>query len=206
MHETLFAQAALPAPARVLGLTLRPYSLGHELWLIREQNVFAVHHREKVSQLQILRHLPAAVLICSQTFDELQAVNTDLLFGLKAWIWRRRVKRMDVKGEVRGFMRYLQEGCLDFPGETPTKTRQSRESGAPYLLRLHDFLMRHLGKSETEAWDYPLGLAQMRYAAFCEQEGCWEIQSEYDLEYAKARDEWMAQNPGSTLKEVTDAV
>src|SRR5437660_1560903 len=83
MHEAALSRAALPAPTTVLGLRLRPFSLGHLLWLTRECVIES-----------LANDLPAAVLICSQTWKELRANSCnsclpDPLLSLKMWLWRR---------------------------------------------------------------------------------------------------------------------
>ncbi len=57
MHSPLLAQAALPAPTVVCGMLLRPFSLGHELLLIRENLQSAICRQQ-------LDSLCGAVLIC----------------------------------------------------------------------------------------------------------------------------------------------
>src|SRR5688572_32977901 len=100
MHELFLARAALPAPTVCLGMLLRPYSLAHELWLIREHNALVgvqpsgcpdTLKRELQRELQ--QALPAAVLICSQTWAQLRTMRGDHLLGLKLWIWNRRTKQ-----------------------------------------------------------------------------------------------------------------
>src|SRR2546426_11127910 len=97
MHEALLSRAALPAPAIVLGLRLRPFSLGHYLWLEREQ----------ISDLQIsnlksaIESLPAAVLICSQSWTQLTRVpGFDPLLSLKMWLWGRAIRKASKVGRV----------------------------------------------------------------------------------------------------------
>src|ERR1039458_4287756 len=93
MHEAALAQAALPAPTSILGLPLQAYSLGHELFLIREGNPLAAANRETKANLDE-RDLVQAVLICCHSFEECRRLHTDWLMGLKLWLWRRRLKRM----------------------------------------------------------------------------------------------------------------
>src|SRR2546421_10443514 len=97
MHESALARAALPAPTICLGMRLRPYSLGHELWLIRES-------------CQVLcgsvQGLPAAVLICSQDWDALGkgARRYDPSLGFRLWLWKRAIRRLDLKRELDIFI------------------------------------------------------------------------------------------------------
>lgn len=172
MHEATFAQAALPAPTICLGLPLRPYSLGHELYLIRE-----------FDGEPSLDDLPAAVLICCQTWAELH--RPDWLLRLKLAIWRRRIARMDLEIEFAVFELYRLCGSRHLPVSKilrPGRVIQ-REPGAPYLLQLHQLLVTRFRKSECEAWDYPYGLAKMQWQAWWESEGGMEIKNEAEAKH-----------------------
>jgi hypothetical protein len=178
MHEAAFASAALPAPAQSLGLLLRPYSIGHETFLLRENNPVLTGgnvSRDKLAE---------AVLICSQTFAECQAMSGDRWINLKLRLWRRRVRKLDTISELAAFHAYRNAGSQEFKCNEPSNTGgKIRYYGAPFLLRLHQFLIVHLRKSEAEAWDYPLGLAKMHWAAFWEGEGAIEVYNEHDAAF-----------------------
>jgi hypothetical protein len=157
-------------------MLLRPYSLGHELWLIRENN-------------SVLRGtffgLPAAVLICCQTWTQLQKMRSDHLLALKLWIWKRRTQKLAIEIELAKFLAYRSEGILEFPiSETvkPGGRTRGRLAGAPFILRLQTWLMLTYRLSEAEAWDYPVGLAKMRWESHWEQEGALEIYNAEDGE------------------------
>ena len=178
MHEAALARAALPAPTVCLGMLLRSYSLGHELWLIRESN-------------SVLRGthdgLPAAVLICCQSWNQLQTMRSDPLLGLKlkVWGWRTRRARLNIETELAKFNAYREEGLLEFPiSQVPRSDRgpAPRLPGTPFILRLQQWLMVHLRLSEDEAWDYRVGLAKMRWAAHWEQEGGLNVYNAYEAE------------------------
>lgn len=205
MHDAAYSQAALPAPARVLGLNLRPYSLGHELWLIREQNPLAVQSGETVAS-KLVAALPAAVLFCSQTFEQISAMNRDRFISLKLWLWNLRLRRHDGLSELASFLEYRTRGSLAFPDEPADGRQSSRPLGAPFLLSLYNYL-RAAGDTDSGAWNHPYGLAQMRYAAWLETEGHLKIKNAFDIEHDRAFEEWEKANPGSSLKmeETNDA-
>lgn len=150
-------------------MLLHPYSLGHELWLIRESN----------SVLRgTLEGLPAAVLICCQTWEQLHSMRGDHLLSLKLWLWKRRTRKLDPSAELKKFLAYRDEGLLEFQISQMTRPDRGpspRLPGAPFVLRLQQWLMTHLRKTEAKAWDYPAGLAKMRWAAHWEQEGGLDI-------------------------------
>lgn len=198
MHEAAFAKAALPAPARVLGLNLRPFSLAHELWLIREQNPLSIHHSGDLTIETLKAALPEAVLICAQRHEEIRAMSRDLFIGLKLWLWRRRLRDLDGDAELAAFLEYRTLGTLNFPDE-PADGEPGRELGAPLLLTLHAHVMS-LGHSESLAWDYPYGLAQMRFAAAAEMQNRLKIKNRFEAAHDQAFAEWEKQHPGNTLK------
>jgi hypothetical protein len=168
MHEAALARAAQPATAIVLGTRLRPYSLGHEL-LLSTRDL----HLSKYEDLE------TAVLICCHSWREYSA--PDFWAGLKArlwkwrtWQWRVPIMRERLEEEARKLIEYREQGSLEFPlSELAAggNSTGSRWPGAPFLLRMHQFLMSHVGKTEADAWDYPFGLAKMRWFAFWESEG-----------------------------------
>jgi hypothetical protein len=197
MHEAAYSQAALPAPARVLGLNLKPFSLGHELFLIREQNPLSVAlGNNNVGAL--VAALPAAALFCSQSFEEIHAMNSDRWIGLKMKLWNRRLKRFNFGKELAIFLEYRSRGTMQFPSEAPTNEK-GRPFGAPLLLSLHQFIRRGT-RTDAEAWNYPYGLAMMHYGAWLESEGRLKIKNAYEAEHDRAFEEWEKANPGSTLE------
>jgi len=187
MHEAALARAAQPATVVVLGTRLRPYSLGHELLL-----------NARDLDLSCFEDLETAVLICCHSWQEYSA--PDFWAGLKARLWKWRTShwrlstaRQQVRSEGKKFIAYRQEGSSEFPlsdlimpGRNCTG---SRWPGAPFILRLHRFLMERVGKTEEQSWDYLFGLAKMHWAAFYEAEGSLNIYNSHDAEFDRYYDE-----------------
>src|SRR5947207_11564756 len=116
MHEPLYARAARPAPAIVLGLLLRPFSIGHQTILIREGNPLAEGFDATGPQLS------EAALICSQTWAESLRMPFDPLITLKLWLWRRRSGKLfkTLSAELTSFLEYRDFGSLELPiSDTP---------------------------------------------------------------------------------------
>lgn len=215
MHDAVLAQAALPAPAVVLGMLLRPYSLGHELWLVREESPFLFGN---AGDPRLKTALPAAVLICSQSWNELSVMRRDWLLSLKLWVWRRRINRISyansrefsprkknrrelasirvkpyLEAELAKFIAYREAGLQEFPLSDIARSDRGpspRQPGAPFILSLQQWLMLKFRLSEAEAWDYPAGLAKMRWAAYWESEGGLDIYNAHEAEF----DEFVARN------------
>ncbi len=187
MHEQSLSQAALPAPTRILGLLMRPYSLGHELHLLREQNPILSGGSDNVTRSDLAQ----AVLICSQTFEECRQMSFDWLLWLKLYSWRRRVRKYPTGTHVQAFHEYRRDGSRQLPASsTPRADRPpGRAAGAPFLLRLYQFIVIQLREPIDRAWDYPLGLAQMQFATYWEEQGGFDVMNEHDVIHdAKVRE------------------
>jgi len=179
MHERLLSEAAWPSPKVVMGMLLRPYSLGHELRLTALNNPLADVDSGTAE------NIAEAVLICSQSWREAEKMPFDSLLGLKLWLWRWRAHKLDFRAEIKKFVEYRKAGTVEFPiSDVPEASRSpSRIPGCPFLLRLHQWLMLHLRLSEAEAWDYPYGLAKCRWACYWEQEAGLKIYNAHDEEF-----------------------
>ena len=191
MHEAALSRAALPEPAVVLQMLLRPLSLGH-IVAFNRHGVFESIAAGAINPTQ----LTVAVLVCCQSWDQLQLARPDYLESFKLWIWKVRVKRAakrfskSVAGttyyehEAEKFARYLRAGAEEFPiSDTPRPGgggSSSRSPGCPFLLRLHQWLVSFLGLSESQAWDYPFGLAKMRWSCHWEAQGGLDVENEAD--------------------------
>ncbi len=187
MHDAAFAVAALPSPARVLGLSLRPYSIGHELWLLREDSPFAKEDRVSTgpdSRSDLIR----AVWTCSLTWKEIRGGRADWLKPLKLAIWTARLTRMDFDQAETAFRDYLLLGSDLAPTDRDPKDT-SRPLGGPHLARLILFLIRELRKTEEEAFDYPMALANWHYATWLEKEGAVRVLNEDEVGFLK----WVAE-------------
>jgi hypothetical protein len=180
MHEAAFCRAALPAPTQVLGLTLLPYSLGHELYLQREGLADGSWATGDGGRLRL------AVLICCESFAGAGRLKQDRLLKLKMRLWEWRARKADLGRERMVFEAYRENGSEEFPPSDLPRIRSgpaARPPGSPFLLRLHQFLVTTLHKSEAEAWDYPLGLAKMQWASYWEEQGGLDIYNASDAEH-----------------------
>ena len=183
MHEAAFARAALPAPCQVLGMTLKAFSIGHELRLGKSEGRNPKTETRNPKEAERLA-LIGAVLICCESWAEAQ--RGDWLAGLKMWIWGKRLRGIDWQIEAWKFAAYREEGALEFPLSSiprPSSGPLPRPPGSPFLLRLQQFLVVRLGLSQVEAWDYPLGLAKMQWASYWEEEGGLQIYNWQDCEH-----------------------
>lgn len=190
MHEAALARAACCEPPVVMGMLLRPLSIGHVL------RFHAAGIIDDIGYAGIKpENLTAAVLICCQSWSQSSAMRQDWLLGFKLWLWRRRVAALSkaalkatpgrpyIVQEADKFNAYLRDGSAELPiSDTPRAGKQesTRSMGSPYLLRLQQWVMTTLGLDEAAAWDYPFGLAKMRWAVYFEEKGALDIYNEAD--------------------------
>jgi hypothetical protein len=186
-----YLQAAHPERVTILGLTLRPFALGHVELLLRLDSPF-------VRGGDIAREdLVLAVLICAHTFEDATALldSEDLASVIAEWerltnprsLWSRLFARarvappFDLDEKINLFEQYLTRGSLspdlhELPGN-------SREPGAPFVERVRLVLMSRLGFTYSAAMNYPWGLALHDYFAFWELEGAVRLFSAQDAEH-----------------------
>ena len=183
MHKPLLRRAANPAPYRILGLVMRPFSLGHAMLISGDESI----------KTSMPVALASAAWICSNTWAKNRGTRTDRLASLKMSIWKWRCRKADFPKELAAFQRYVKAGSLEFPISDiywPGRFEGSRNSGAPLIIRIHDFLCEHFNYTDEEAWDHPFGYAKMRWATHREAEGCLDIQTQGESEFdRKVREE-----------------
>ncbi len=202
MYEDILSQAVLPAPVQVLGLALKPYSLGHELWLIRQDNPLAIlfGNSKPIPAASLLE----AALICEHTFDENREMNSSLWETFKIPHWAKRAaKKFNAFSELEKFQKYRDECLVEFPCQSPAKSSDSAPSrylGAPFLIRVHSFLVSQFHLTSSQAWDEPFGFAKMRYAAWMEDNRRMEIKNESDLAVDAEREKWMKEHPDDGIE------
>ena len=176
-------------------MRLRPYSLGHELWLIREQNPLALEVGGDVTAKALLE----AALICSQSHAECERMSRDWFLPLKLKLWTRRIQkgRFNYFDELESFRIHQASCSVSFKCSRPSRPTPSRAMGTPFVLRLNQFLIEILRLTEAQAWDYPFGLAQMRFQAHHEEQGALEVENPHDASF----DEYCRQQDALAAKE-----
>jgi hypothetical protein len=181
--ESAFLDAAFPAPVRLLGQDLEPYSLIHEMLLRQHGNVFLEPSSGDWGSERIISHLFMGAFICCHRYPELLTMlrRPDLPEISREWReeFKSKSKKKhfeEVVERVRLFRRYVNEGqaCPEF---SPIKRRGARPNrgGSPWLLRLFKTLTGHLNFSPTEAYNCPYGYAQWLYLGHWEGEGTVRI-------------------------------
>ena len=192
--------AESPKLVSVLKLPLLPLSIGHLELLEKSGNPFL--DPDCPAHIFILPQLMEAALICSQTVGDAQRMDYDILLGLKIKIWGWRIRKCDTVKEAQIFKEYIKEGTRD----PITAPGSGRTPGAPWYLRLKQFLRLRSGLSASQAVNYPYAKASWEYCAYFESEGQAQIRNSQELASAEsiAANEsdvkkFMEANPGKVI-------
>ena len=191
MHELTFADAAIPAPAVVLGLPLAPYSLRHELLLLRHRSPFLCLSLEEFNTQ------PRPQQVFAITFAaQLCAARAP------GWFWRFR--RHDYTLAVAEFRNYLAEGRKLLPALSSAdehdkeayeianngeKMTAGRPLGSPLLAQLLHFCIAEMRLTYEEALDSPFAHVGNLYFANLESKGSLYVENHAE---AAARAEMVA--------------
>lgn len=152
MSDPSFFRPLLPDKFRILGLELKPLSLGHVHLLEAIESPFLFGGQ------QDLEDLVAGVFICSRGWkSNLWHLKHRRLHALYEWVWQKAVGNFDVWDKKILFSEYLAE-AYERPiyrinvGENDP---QPADSGAPLSATIRVALMADLGFAESELWDRP---------------------------------------------------
>lgn len=164
------------------------YSVGHDLLLLNKRNPFVLLNDAGFNQLPIVEQCAAVIqgaLICCQNWEHNQTAHKWL--GL--WRWKNR--NPDYPQAIANFRAYRNAGCASVPTES-VEGNQSRSLGSPFHAALIQFLIQKMGATESQAFDYPMGMAKVHYYTHAESEGCIRIPNADEIgfdEYCRVEDE-----------------
>ena len=201
MDSAGFYRAAIPEPWVIMGLRLRPFSLGHLILLHRVDSAFVRGGTPDFEDLAL------SVYLCAHTYEDgLDALSDPRVPGFMArWAkrltaptWRHRLpkwmpfakapKPLDMDGHCDNFRQYLSDAFAQptFSFD-PNKTRSI---SAPGPAVLHSTLLFGTGLSESEILNRPYALSVYDWLTRKNMEGHIEFidQEEIDksMEVAKA--------------------
>lgn len=165
-----FYCASIPEPTTLLGLRLRPLSLGHLVILHRLKSAFVTPGEE------FTRHdLALSVLVCSLDYKSGCDLfnSTELPEFFKRWhdkltgdgwlarLGLRKLKPIDYAAKSAAFAKYLADGSTG-PGYTYNES-EFAEIYCPSAQIVKVALMRDMGFREAEIMDRPWALCLWDY-------------------------------------------
>lgn len=176
-----FYQAAIPDAWEILGVKLRPFSLGHVILLHRIDSPFV---SRTLSDHPTFDDLALSVLICSESYEKaVECLDyphlprvlrswADRLTGMDRWTVRmglRKARIIDFLQPAIEFSNYIREHSkipdYDF------NPADFSEMHCPEVQMVKVTLMREMGFSESELLDRSWGLCLWDYVVLRAQDG-----------------------------------
>ena len=173
-----FYQAAVPDGWQILGVRLRPLSLGHLILLHRHESAFVLGGIPEPEDLVL------SVLVCARTYE-------DALELVESGQHNQESKKLDKALQACGslgdryqwFANYLEEG-LSGP-KLWIKSDGAQKFGAPSEQVVKVALMSKMGLSESQVLNRPFSLCLWDMATLAELNGTLRIYSQRDAELAQ---------------------
>lgn len=158
----------MPDPFVVLGLELKPLSLGHLLYLDRFDLLPATQPDQ----------IATAVMLCSRPVDDIPATLADpwLAWKMRVWLWRvSPFSEIDWAAKMLAFSDYLdahtEEGPSTISLNDSAGSNSLADSGTPWLQHLKVTLQKALNYSHADVLALPYPQALWDYYAHHEIEG-----------------------------------
>lgn len=198
--DRAFLRALHPRPCRILGIELRPFSLGHSLLLNDINSPFVAESPAPTT----VHDLYIALSICALKYETAKALADEAdawrklcdewiaenikrnCGGTWARIWKiargRPLPEWDISKDVHAFFKYLADGNArpDYKAE-PGNDMAFLYS--PWQLRMIVKLRREFGMSREEIMDMPLAEAWWMYLGSVEADGSIQICTEEEQEF-----------------------
>jgi hypothetical protein len=197
-----FYVATVPEPRHVLGLRLRPLSIGHIILLHRIESAYVC---PEANQADAWTELAMAVAICSQTYSEALRTLEDQAGTAKAmavWAarltrntWRdrvlgRKVQPIDITAQSQAFEAYIREHS-----KVPHYSYDAndvREVACPHVQMVKASLQRAFGFSDEVMMDRSWAVSLWDYVTLKALDGHIQMTDRSAIEEAQAVAEALA--------------
>ena len=185
---------------------MHDFSIGHRLILLRQRNPLLWASEADFNSLpfeQQIMWLISAATVCSLPINPGFWTKLKHSFDVRCNRWiRRKFNQADWALEIANFRNYLaasqiitryedrREGFPFMPTVSGTDS-ESRSLGGPYDATLIQFLVKIFRLTQSEAMQYPVGLAQSHFLVHLEREGGLKILNGEEMDfkdYSRQRD------------------
>ena len=176
----IYSQAAIPDPYVILGLKLRPLSLGHYLLMSRFDVAFVASEERNAT----FDDLILGVLICSMGYDDFLRFMESKNFRREIAAWGRKIGLFDPVEKIVLFNQYIREGS-----KAPLywiEKEGRNNSGAHWTHALKTTLVSKCGYTNSEALNAPLSQALSDYFQYAESEGFVRLMTEDEIKQVEA--------------------
>lgn len=186
-----FYTAAIPEPVAILGVRLRPFSLGHVLLLNRFGNAFGTVKRPELADLI------QAIVICSQDYADALADMDDPDLPAHVARWQRKLAPRNWLGirqpglgfsprdALAAFAAYVREGS-SFPLFSVDESKIGGVVAVPMVQSVKVTLQSKMHLAESEVLNRPWGLCLWDYFTLHAQEGNCKIGDTADYDKLQA--------------------
>ena len=207
MFDLALADAARPAKARILGLGLLPYSIGHEITLLSERNplLFKSPSFEDLEPPAKAVAVTRAVYVCCSTWAELNFSPENwlrakvFLWNDRRFVkaWKRRNRNPDYALAGQQWKEYRDE-AFKFPAGPDKEAAEihddsigaggqgrGRMLGGSWLARLIAFLVQgrfYEALGYSTPFDVPICLGEHLHLSWLEDAGRARIENEDERE------------------------
>lgn len=158
-----YAALVYPDRVRVLGVALKPVTIGHLLLLHRLKNPFVAGGRIELGH--VLTALYVLSRGCKAAAEGLQRRRTAWL--LRVWSWQAALRRKEAGEARRQIDRHI--GGIERP--PLWENDKATDCGSPFLLILETRLRHCLGASREEALNTPVSEALWHLGGHAEDQG-----------------------------------
>lgn len=175
-----YFQAAIPEPFRILGLKLKPFSLGHYFLLQRFGNGFVGDKSTYATRQDLI----FGVLVCCMAGDQFQQFTEQEDFEEQIKNWAREVGLFDVAAKAREFKAYL-DAAQQIP-KFWIEQEPDAPGGGHWSQALITTLMGQLGYSREQALNAPLAQALADFYKYAESLGSIRLMTDEEVAEAAA--------------------
>ena len=172
--------ATMPEPWQVLGLRLRPFSLGHYKLLRRFNCAFVQDDAVNCERGDVV----LGVLICSMKPAEFLALMESENFIETVKEWGQKCGLFDLAEKAALFKEYIEAHSV-----VPRyweKENHGSDSGAHWAQCVEVALRSKLGWTAEEIDEQPLSKAFADYFKYAESEGAIQLMSEREIAFIEA--------------------
>lgn len=183
MKFEAYAETCIPTKWTILGLTLKPLSLGHYILMKR----LGCRYASDEDGVKIdISDLILGTLICSMSYSEFVEFMDDKDFEKEVRKWGKtftkqvkKDKHFNIFEKFVLFKDYITDGTrmpLFWEGENSS----GKPSGSHWSLNIHNVLIGELGFSNEEALNMPLTQVFAHYLRYLESQGAVEIMKDFE--------------------------
>jgi hypothetical protein len=181
-----FVRASVPDPYTILGVKLRPFSLGHFFLMRRFDCAFSAENQSSGGILDLL----LGIAICSHTYDGfLEFIQDDKAFTEWMQHWQKHIatlietdKDFNFLHKMMDFESYMKDGVQLPKFSTEPTSHDTKHSGAHWTQIVLGVIMSEYGYDYDRAINMPLSRALADYYKVMEKHGVVTLLTDEEIQ------------------------